>query len=177
MKVCTGCQKTYADDDLNFCLSCGGFLQNQPSPFEDAPPPTVMMNQARNTDQTNQSTWDNPQSPPSNSPAMWENQGFQSNLPPFMAAQQHSYNAIGQDQTLPTISLVLGILGLALFCCYGGVPFGLAAAITGYIGMNNANNNPDKYGGRGLAIAGLVLGAVSLLGGALMIILVILGRH
>ena len=38
----------------------------------------------------------------------------------------------GQDQTLPTISLILGILSIVLSCCYGGLPLGLAAAITGY---------------------------------------------
>jgi hypothetical protein len=75
------------------------------------------------------------------------------------------------DQTLPTVSLALGILGFLLVCCYGGVPLGMAAIITGFLGMKNAGNEPHKYGGRGLAIAGLVLGAISLISSAIFILI------
>lgn len=40
MKICPNCQKTYADDNLNFCLEDGSVL----SPA-GGPPPTVMMTQ------------------------------------------------------------------------------------------------------------------------------------
>ena len=65
----------------------------------------------------------------------------------------------GQNQTLPIVSMVLGIISIVT-CCYG-LPFGIAAAITGYIGMNNANNNPMIFGGRGFAIAGLIMGIIN----------------
>ena len=67
------------------------------------------------------------------------------------------------DKTLPTISLVLGVLGFLLVCCYGGFPVGAAAVITGYLGMKNADSDPSRYGGRGLAVGGMILGAVALL--------------
>jgi hypothetical protein len=41
MKTCPRCQKTYADDNLNFCLEDGSVLTQSIA----APPPTVQMNQ------------------------------------------------------------------------------------------------------------------------------------
>lgn len=41
MKICPKCQKTYPDDNLNFCLEDGTVLQQMASA---APPPTVAMN-------------------------------------------------------------------------------------------------------------------------------------
>lgn len=67
----------------------------------------------------------------------------------------------GQDQTLPTIGMVLGILSVLLICCYGGFYFGLAALIIGFIGMSNVNKDPERYGGKGLAIAGMIMGGIS----------------
>jgi hypothetical protein len=40
MKNCPRCQKTFADDNLNFCLECGSVLQQQSS---EPPPATVMI--------------------------------------------------------------------------------------------------------------------------------------
>ncbi|KXK06713.1 MAG: hypothetical protein UZ17_ACD001000343 [Acidobacteria bacterium OLB17] len=41
MKICPKCQKTYSDDNLNFCLEDGTVLQQMASA---APPPTVAIN-------------------------------------------------------------------------------------------------------------------------------------
>jgi hypothetical protein len=42
--------------------------------------------------------------------------------------------------------------------------------------MTNANNNPDVYGGKGLAVAGLIMGGISFLGTLLMLILVVASK-
>jgi hypothetical protein len=68
----------------------------------------------------------------------------------------------GQDQTLSIIALVLGILSVVV-CCYGGIPFGIPALIIGFLGYNNANKNSQQYGGRELALAGMVLGGIGFL--------------
>ena len=47
MKICPRCQKTYTDDNLNFCLDDGVVLQQAGS---NEPSPTVFMNQSRPTD-------------------------------------------------------------------------------------------------------------------------------
>jgi hypothetical protein len=55
-------------------------------------------------------------------------------------------------------SLVLGILGVAL--CFGPLT-GIPALILGIIALNRINSDPDKFGGKGLAIGGIVMGGVS----------------
>lgn len=93
--------------------------------------------------------------PPAPEPS-WENQQVGTNTP----FQPPAAEAAGQNKTLPIISLVLGILSL---CCYVSPVTGLAAVITGFMGMKNANNSPNEYGGKGLAIAGMVIGGLMLL--------------
>ena len=55
-------------------------------------------------------------------------------------------------------SLVLGLVGIPL--CFLFVP-SLLAVIFGIVGLNQIKSNPTQSG-RGLAIAGLILGAVML---------------
>jgi hypothetical protein len=147
MKVCPNCQQQYVDDGLNFCLSDGGMLM----PAPDEAPPTILMNQARPTNQN----WSNepPYSPPWQQSQPLQQQQNQPFMTPMVVH--------GQDQTLPTIGMVLGILSVLLICCYGGFYFGLAALIIGFIGMSNVNKDPERYGGKGLAIAGMIMGGIS----------------
>lgn len=161
MKICPICNQTYSDDNLNFCLNDGGILSSQ----QDNAPPTVRINQ---TKQTNPN-WTGYQ------PPTYENQQITQNQT-WGIQGQNQFAAKGLDQTLPTVSLVLGILSLVLFCCYGGIPMGLAALIVGYLGMNNANTDPMQYGGKGLAIGGMVLGGIALVISILFIFLGILGN-
>lgn len=56
---------------------------------------------------------------------------------------------------LATASLVTGILGL--LCC--GLVLGIPALITGYMGYQRSNE--PGVGGRGMAIAGMVCGALA----------------
>jgi hypothetical protein len=61
------------------------------------------------------------------------------------------------NQTLPIVSLVFGILSI---CCYISPITGIVALVTGFLGMKNAKNDPAHYGGKTLAIVGMILGAV-----------------
>ena len=155
MKKCLRCGQAYTDDTLNFCLNDGELLVEQtsyeppPTRYADDSPPTLLMNQPRVT---------NPIDWPQSSPVQWQGQS-----PVPMG--QYGIAAYGSapNQTLPTISLVLGIISFFLVCCAGGIWLGLPAAIVGFIGMRNAENEPSKYGGRGIAIGGMVLGIVTFL--------------
>jgi hypothetical protein len=91
--------------------------------------------------------------PPPAPDANWQNQQIGSNTP----FQPPVVGADGANKTLPIVSLVLGIISL---CCYVSPVTGLAALITGYLGMKNVNNDPNTYGGKGLAIAGMICGGV-----------------
>jgi len=153
MKVCPKCNRSYTDENLNFCLNDGEYLAN----YGDDAPPTMVMDALRITNQTN---WQ--QQPPLGEPlAQWQSQPQNIRNQPF-GAPAFVQSA---DQTLPTIALVLGILSVLLICCWGGgLPLGLGAVITGYLGMSNVDKNPMRYGGRGLAMGGLILGIISVLG-------------
>ncbi len=172
MKQCPKCHQTYNDNNLNFCLEDGELLtgftsEPPPARYIDDSPPTMVMNDAR---VTNPANW--PQTPPAAPVGHWQ--------PPQQNLQNQPYRSPGftpsLDQTLPIISLVLGILSLILICCYGGIWLGLPAAILGFLGMRNAESNPQQYGGRGLAIGGMVLGIFSFLSALAIIIVAIIAR-
>jgi hypothetical protein len=162
MKVCPNCQQQYPDDNLNFCLNDGGVLTK----IVDDAAPTVILNKARTTDQN--WSYQEPLAP------------WQSQPPPVQQQQQHMMNQPwkprGNDQTLPIISLILGVMSLLLTCWCGGFYFGIPALITGYMGMNNAKNNPTIYSGREMAIAGLILGVVSMMISLMIILVAIFGN-
>jgi hypothetical protein len=164
MKQCPRCRQTYSDDQLNFCLDDGelltAFAQEPPGRrYADDSPPTVLLDQSRVTNPTN---W-----PSAQPPAQWQAQPFQ---PQQFASPVRTRS---RDQTIPTIALILGILSLPM--CWCGW-MGLPAAILGYLGMRNADNDPANYGGRGMAIAGLVMGIISLLVFVLFILISIASR-
>jgi hypothetical protein len=152
MKSCPKCNQNYSDENLNFCLNDGELLRQ----YDDAPP-TIIMDAPR---VTNQTSWQQSQyQPPPEPLAPWQTQSPMGQNQSYGVAQM----VRSPDQTLPTISLVLGILSLVMICCYGGIWLGLPAAIVGFLAMRNADSDPIQYGGRGLAIGGMVLGIITFL--------------
>lgn len=153
MKICPKCNQNYSDSNINFCLNDGELL----SQYDDAPP-TIIMDAPRITNQTN---WQQTQyQPPAPEPlATWQTQQSPVQNQQFGVAQMSS----SQDQTLPIISLVLGTLSILLICCYGGIWLGVPAAIVGFLAMKNADHDPVRYGGRGMAIGGMVTGIITFL--------------
>lgn len=100
--------------------------------------------------------------PPPAPESSWQNQEIGANTP-----FQPPISGNGGDKTLAIVSLVCGILSVT--CC--GAITGIIALVTGYMAKNNADNNPQQYGGRGMALAGIILGAISLVLTVLLIIL------
>jgi hypothetical protein len=161
MKRCPACGQGYTDNTLNFCLNDGELLmqysgdqppsfaeETTPTSYADDSPPTLVMNSPRIT---NQEIWQTP-SPP----VPWQNPNIQN--APYLGGY-----ALHRDQTLPTIALALGISSIVMVCCYGGIWLGLPAAIVGFLGLRNAQNNPERFHGGGMAIAGLVIGIITFL--------------
>lgn len=163
MKRCLKCGQIYSDETLNFCLNDGELLvrhtgyEPPPTQFADDSPPTLLMNQPR---VTNPIDWAHS--------SLAQPQGST----PAVANQQYGIAGYGatRDQTLPTISLVLGIISIFLVCCAGGIWLGLPAAIVGFIAMRNVETNPNRYSGRGMAIGGMVLGIVTFLASLFILI-------
>jgi len=138
-----------------------GGQQESPNQSAFQPPPPFGQPESFNQPMM-QSGWTPPPAPVSE----WQNQELGANTPfqPPPAGQ-------GQNQTLPIISLVLGIISL---CCYISPLTGIAALVTGYLGMKNANADPTQYGGKTMAIVGMVLGGLFLLIGLLYYIFVLI---
>lgn len=171
MKVCPKCNQTYTDDGLNFCLADGELLMDpsteSPTQIFNAPsPPTIFMDSPRRTN-PNHSAWET--APPPQPMAPWQNQAMNQ---PFGAP---NFSA-SRDQTLPVIALIAGVLSIVLVCCYGGIWLGIPAAIIGYLGMTKADSEPDRFTGRGMAVAGLALGSISFLLSMIFVIMQLFAR-
>lgn len=95
MKICPRCQKTYADDNLNFCLEDGSVLQ------QAGPPPTVQIPAAQMSQQ---------QMP----------QQTQGTGPGWNVAPQQQYSMQPPRKSSKVWVWVLLILGLVVLVCGGG---------------------------------------------------------
>lgn len=65
-------------------------------------------------------------------------------------------------------SLVLSLVGLLGFCC-GGPILGIAGIVCGHLGLSKINANPQLQG-RGLAMAGLIIGYIAVVSWALYLL-------
>jgi len=150
MKRCPKCGQTYTDNDINFCLNDGELLSRTSgamgSAYDD-PPPTVMMDPPRVTSRLEDAAAPMQYRPPG---PMFGSPGT------GMASFPRK-----PDQSLPIVAIALGAASLVFSCCYGGIWLGIPAAVVGFLGMRNADKDPERYSGRGLAIAGMVLGIIS----------------
>ena len=141
------------------------------SPFE---PPAFKIEEAKaeqlNTpfadevSRGNQAVAESSWTPPAAPEQSWQNQEIGQNTP----FQPPPAGAGGENKTLAIVSLVLGIL--SLLCCAWIVP-GIAAIITGFIAKKNADQNPNQYGGKGLALGGMITGGISVLLGIIVLFL------
>ncbi|MER7890431.1 hypothetical protein ABTX15_11455 [Micromonospora sp. NPDC094482] len=82
--------------------------------------------------------------------------------------------AQGQNNTLGLVSMILGIASIPLACClFLGIPAGIAAVVTGYLGKQKADQGLANNAGQ--AKAGLICGAVGAGLGILVLILNLIG--
>ncbi|MCA1609140.1 MAG: hypothetical protein LC730_06765, partial [Acidobacteria bacterium] len=144
MRRCLRCGQEYTDTDINFCFNDGELLREmadeprQGRAAEDSPP-TLVIDSPRIP---NHGGW--PQSPPTPG---WEDAAVATRNPSFIPA---TYGH-GNDKTLPTIALWLGLASCVFVCCYGGIWLGIPAAVVGFVGLRNVDTNPSRYTGRGMA--------------------------
>ncbi len=75
-----------------------------------------------------------------------------------------------QNTNLALISLISGILSFMFPCL---IP-SFVALVTGFMAKNKADSQPQAYGGRGMALAGMILGAASLVFTLIVIALVLI---
>ena len=133
-------------DDSKVCPQCAAPVQVSPTP----PPPP----QAGAPNPTSTSAWLNvPSAPAQNAPQ----------YPPQAQPYGEQYQV--QTDGKATASLVLGILSLLCF----GLLTGLPAIILGHISRGNIAQSRGRLRGEGMALAGLILGYVSIVSTILII--------
>lgn len=76
---------------------------------------------------------------------------------------------VKEIEPLSLISFISSLVGLFIF----GIPLGIASIIMSAIGQQKINNNPEKWKGKGLAIAGLVIGIVDIIGALIFLAMVV----
>jgi hypothetical protein len=106
-----------------------------------------------------------------------------SNPPPLPPQGDDSVLAYGERQpklsAMALTSMILGIIGVVTLLCAGiGLLPGIVALILGIISLVAINREPQRLGGKGFAIAGIVLGGMSFLALPLLIAILLpsLGR-
>jgi len=182
MKRCPNCQRTYTDDALSFCPNDGTPLITDTPPSFDpqatimATPPKVSapsgpFNQPppAPSDWTNQSPaqndWGTPGSYQGGGSQPMGTSGFQPPAPPFAGP-------VNKQQGFAIGSMICGILSIV--CCLG-IFSGIPAIILGVMAMNKEKADPATYGGRGMALAGVITGGLGSALGLIWIILQIVG--
>jgi len=79
-----------------------------------------------------------------------------------------------QTNPLAMTGMILGILS---FVCCLKILFGVLGLVFSLIGLSQIHDHPDRYEGRGLAIAGLVLSIAGLLFGIGLLIFALVAGH
>ncbi len=125
MKICPRCQKTYTDDNLNFCLEDGSVLTQAAG----EPPQTVMINEPRITQQQ-PSTSSQPMSQPGGQPA-WN-----------VAPQPYSMQPPKKSSKMWIwVVLILGVLAIV---CGGGLVGFIYIASQADVASNSGTSNNGK---------------------------------
>jgi hypothetical protein len=89
---------------------------------------------------------------------------FARSVPPAIAPQTIAPPApMRRTNSFATTGFICGILSLTLCCCCYGIPFNILGLTFSIIALLQTNDNPQIHAGRGLAIAGIILSAISLL--------------
>jgi len=86
-------------------------------------------------------------------------------IPPVIGPLKPGTSTAGplpKTNTFATAGLIFGILSVTSFCCCCGCPLNILGLVFSLIGLLQINRHPEHYEGRGLAIAGLILSAASL---------------
>jgi hypothetical protein len=158
MKRCPTCNQTFSETWLSFCTQDGTTLIDD-SVSTSEPPPTIMSQAPPLAPNPNpQSNWNTPsgglgsgQFPePKPVPSAW-----QPPPPPVYIS--------GQTQGLAVASMVMGIFTITIGWCYLGIVTGPIAIGLGIYTLLQIKKYPDKFGGKPMAITGIVLSSIYVL--------------
>ncbi len=165
MKHCPTCNNTFVDDDLSYCIHDGtplvrGHVSSDPElqvtkilsealPTAVVPPPVTVEN------------WEGEASQPkAPEPYGWAKEAAPVWTPP---PPPHTTIRQQQQQTMAVLSLIFGIAAITFGWICGGPVFALLALILGTVALSQIKRNPLQYGGKPLALGGMITGGIVLL--------------
>ena len=161
MKYCPQCKRQFSEAWLSFCSDDGTPLVQEMTPAADPNwDPQIREPKVQTLDEEKTQWlpreppvaggWIAPDERPPMSPGAW------SPPPPPMAIPRTP----APNQQLAAASMIVGLAGILLSWCFGPVP-GVVALVLGLVALSQIKKSPEKYGGRGMAIAGIVIGALT----------------
>ena len=159
MKYCPQCKRQFTEPWLSFCSDDGTPLIQELTPSRDpnwdpnirepkVETPPEQETQWLPREPPLPGGWIAPDERPPMSPGPW-----QPPPPPYRPPLRK------QSQGLALASMITGIAGFVLGICLGPLP-GIAALVMGLIALSQIKREPDKYGGKPFAIAGVIIGSV-----------------
>lgn len=168
MKRCPTCNREFTDEWLTFCTQDGTSLMEVPSSPYDPSPTLAYPAMPPSVSPSEEPTLDMPDvyRPPLAQPSA--QQPLQAGWkppppPPYSTAPQ---------QSIAIASLVLGIVSITVgWCCYFGVLTSPIALALGIYALVQIKNDPTRYGGRGLALGGILTGGLYFVFLALIILI------
>ena len=166
MKRCPKCNQEFEEEWLTFCTSDGTPL-TEAARSADYPPPTMAMPQRPVTaNQAERPTMQMPSEgvyrgplavPPQQQPIapVWQ--------PPPAPGFPRPVSVQQQQQTMASVSLCFGIGSITIGWLCGGPVLALLAVILGVVAIMQIKKDPAQYGGKPLALGGLITGGIVLL--------------
>jgi Domain of unknown function (DUF4190) len=170
MKHCPQCNATFTDDYLIYCTDDGTSLVNVDSASSGAsqatqvlsePPPTMVMPPPAATAYAPPAPVNQPQPP---QPYGWANSAPPAWTPPPAPAPMFArpVNVQQQQQTLAIVCLCFGLASITFGWICGGPVLALVAVILGIVAFVQIKRDPVRYGGKPLALGGLITGGIVL---------------
>lgn len=177
MKNCPQCNRQFTEVWLSFCPDDGTPLVHELTPSRDpnwdpnirptkVETPSEQETQWLPREPPLPGGWVAPDERPPMSPGVWT---------PPPAAPYRPPISKQPSQGLALASMIVAIGGLLLGGCLGPLP-GIVALIMGLVAQSQIKREPDKYGGKPFATAGVVIGAVSIVFYVLLLLFFILSR-
>ena len=162
MKYCPQCKRQFSEAWLSFCSDDGTPLVQELTPAADPNwDPRIREPKVETPDE--QATqwlpreppvaggWIAPDERPPMSPGVWQ-------PPPAPAMYPRTPAA---SQGLALASMITGLAGILLSWCFGPIP-GIVALVLGFVALSQIKKSPEKYSGKGMAITGIVVGALTI---------------
>ncbi len=155
MKRCPTCNQVFTDEWLTFCTQDGTSLVAVETSVIDPPVTLVNPSLPPSVSPFEQPTMDLPgkNAPAVYSPPQTPQTAFRPPPPPGYP--------VSQEKNMALLSLILGIVSITIgFCCYFGVVTAPIAIGLGVYALSLIKKDPGKYGGKGMALTGIITGAL-----------------